>query len=188
MRFHLNEGEQILGEVRKHWFVMLGHIIFSIILALAPYLLLGLVVKVLPQMTPAEVNWHETFPFTADWSLTDSKLGQFFYLVWLLLIWLMFMMRWTVYYLDVWLITGSRIVAIDQKSMFHREATSLYLERVQDVTIEIQGLLQTIFNFGTIHVQTAGAQQEIILRNAKDPEATKSLILDLYRQFDHRHQ
>lgn len=53
------------------------------------------------------------------------------------------------------------------------------LKRIQDVSFEKNGFLQTFFGYGTLKVQSAGTEQEFIINNVKDVEQTAHRIMDL---------
>lgn len=86
---------------------------------------------------------------------------------------------WTDQYLDVWVITDRRIVAIDQKRLFVRNIGSFRLERLQDMNIEIPGFLATMFDYGNIEAQTAsGSEEEFSARYLPKPREIKAVILE----------
>lgn len=168
--FKLDPEEKVILELRKHWFVIFFQGLFLFLVALAPALAVYLVVKFYPIIL--EFNFGGPIIY----------LFSFFYFIWLLVIWVIFFVEWTDYYLDVWYVTPKRIVAIDQKGLFRREVIDLRFEKVQDATVEISGLIETLLNFGDIHVQTAGAGREIKLRSAKNPHEAKRTILSRHSQ------
>ena len=51
------------------------------------------------------------------------------------------------------------------------------MERIQDITIDIHGIIPTLLDFGDIHVQTAGDSQEFVMKGAPNPRRLKELIL-----------
>jgi len=157
----LEQNEKILLEARKHWFIFLLEALTSIATALFP--LLGLVI----------------FGRAVSVNLSPDSfyLITFLYLGWLVLVWIYFFLAWTDYYLDVLLVTSERIIEIEQKGIFHREVSSFYLDRVQDITIQIPGFFPTILDYGHLHIQTAGEQREFIMTNTARPEVVKSFIL-----------
>ncbi|MEK7552171.1 MAG: PH domain-containing protein [Patescibacteria group bacterium] len=161
----LNKDEKIILDVRKHWFVIFGDAFMMFIVAALPAILFMVAVKYFPRLQKVNIGNDLIYLFS------------FFYSIWLLLIWTIFFVRWTDYYLDVWYITSDRIVAINQKGMFRREIIDLRFEKIQDTTVELNGIIPTLLNFGTIHVQTAGEGREIILRNARNPQEAKKIIL-----------
>ena len=83
----------------------------------------------------------------------------------------------TEYYLDVLVITSKRIIHADQKSLFSRNTSTLELEKIQDVTVEVDGFLETILGFGTVRIQTAGEMKDFVLHQAHHPETVKEEIL-----------
>jgi len=161
----LDKDEKIILDVRKHWFVILTDAIMMFVVALLPAIIFLVAVKYLPRLQTVNIGNDLIYLFS------------FFYSIWLLGIWTAFFVRWTDYYLDVWYITSTRIVAINQKGMFRREIIDLRYEKIQDTTVELNGVIPTLLNFGTIHVQTAGDGREIILRRARNPEEAKKIIL-----------
>jgi len=74
------------------------------------------------------------------------------------------------------LLTNKRVVDIEQKGMFSREVSTLRLDRIQDITVGVHGLIQTFLNFGEIHVQTAGQEREFVVRGLKNPHKLKNAI------------
>ena len=55
---------------------------------------------------------------------------------------------------------------------------TLELEKIQDISLEVNGFIDTMFGFGTIRVQTAGETREFFLKHAYHPEDAKQAILD----------
>ena len=83
------------------------------------------------------------------------------------------------YYLDTWIITNLRIINIEQHGLFSRTASELYLGDVQDVTSEVKGVIPTLFDYGSVYVQTAGERQRFHFKDIDHPEKTKEKILRL---------
>jgi membrane protein YdbS with pleckstrin-like domain len=168
------EGEQNLKVIRRHWLVILPVLIGALILALAPLLLFYIFTSYLIQTDNfvAKENIIQFQSFVTEWQ-------TFLYTVWLLLLWVFFFIEWTDYYLDLWVITDRRIIDVEQKGFFHREVTSFAYNQIQDITVETKGLLETFLKFGTLHIQTAGHNRDIIIKSAQNPEEARSLILKI---------
>jgi uncharacterized membrane protein YdbT with pleckstrin-like domain len=83
---------------------------------------------------------------------------------------------WTDYYLDIWIITSKRIIDVEQKGLFNRSISEFSLANVQDVTIEINGIVETLLKFGDLNVQTAG-QMNFVINQAPNLYEAKDLIL-----------
>lgn len=172
---HLDPGETILLEVRKHWFVFFSHGFFLAIAALIPPVLLEFVVHLVPVRVPIEGNMY--------------ALSAFFYILWVLVLWVSFFVQWTNYYLDVWYITQKRIIDVEQKSPFHREVSSIRFDKIQDITVEVRGLIATFLNFGDVKVQTASeAGGDFLMKSAANPEAIRKLVFSQHNRQSERTQ
>lgn len=160
----LHPGEKIVLEVRRHWFSLLLETFFLVIFILVPFFILGFL----------SVSRLVAIPkFTALFVFGSGA--------WLLVGWMLFFVIWTNYYLDVWIVTDTRIIDVEQHYLFSREISELRLEKIQDVTVEIRGLLATFLRFGDIHVQTAGDVKRFTMRGVPRPERVKEVI---FREHD----
>lgn len=156
----LDQGEYIVYEARKHWLILGLELATLAFLAFVP-----VVVFV------AFYNFfHQVF--------TDQLILiiLFFYTFWLLILWILIFMFWTDYYLDVWIITNKKLIDIEQKGIFSREISTLTLENVQDVTVEIKGFIQTWMNYGDVHVQTGAAEREFIMHGIANPHEMRRVL------------
>jgi uncharacterized membrane protein YdbT with pleckstrin-like domain len=170
---NLDPGEDIVLEVRKHWFVFFGTGLFLAIVAVLPLILFGGISRFAPV--------HLTLPGSI------SGLSFFIYSLWLLFLWISFFVQWTTYYLDVWYITEKRIIDVEQKHLFSRTVSNLRFDRIQDITVEVEGIIPTFLDMGTIHVQTAAEDSDdFIMRNASHPEKMRDLIFSHHNQESER--
>jgi membrane protein YdbS with pleckstrin-like domain len=172
------EGENIVRVVRRHYFVILPFITILVISSVAPIILIQFLLSDFLQLS-LDVRLSIS-NFISEWKV-------FGYSIWLLILWVVFFIEWTDYYLDVWILTDRRIVDIEQKGFFNREVTSLTYHRIQDITVETRGIIETLFKFGTLHVQTAGSNREILIRDAMHPEEARSLMLSLQQKYRQKH-
>ncbi|MFA7654027.1 MAG: PH domain-containing protein [Candidatus Magasanikbacteria bacterium] len=92
---------------------------------------------------------------------------------------LFFFSYFVAFYLDVWIITNDRLVDIRQVSLFSRTIAEVDLYQIQDATSEVKGFWASIFNYGNIHLQTAGPVPRFILYNVTNPNHLREKILDL---------
>ena len=163
MRF--DDGEETVVVIRKHWLIFVGAIFIIAVFTVVPYVLLHLLPNGIFSSLPASVAG----PTTA-----------FLYLLWLLILWVALFAFWTNYYLNIWVITNRRIIDIVQKGLFSRELITARLEKVQDVTVDMEGILQTLFHFGTITIHTADDMTNIVITNAAHPNRARALILSAH--------
>ena len=101
---------------------------------------------------------------------------NFFLALYMIILFLTLFLFWMDYYLDMWIITDRRIIAVEQKGLFRREIAEILLPRVQDVTLEISGIIETFLKFGTIRIQTAG-EREFTIDNIPRLYEIKDIIL-----------
>lgn len=174
--FQIQDNEQILLMIRKHWFVFLQHGVGVLLAGLLPVIVGSFAIASLTIVTPLV-----------------SSLFLFFVSTWLLICWIGIAAVWTRHYLDLWVITDRRIVYAEQVRLFVREVTTLPLERVQDATVRYDNIIETLLDFGTLRVQSAGAvENEIVMHGIPNPNEVKRFILgevDRYSpQAHHPHQ
>lgn len=165
---HLLKDERVEAVIRKHWLVLLGDSIGLIILYVIPFI----------------IYWYffdsaVTIDFLIDKIYFNPSPSVLVFAVsaWTLLAWAKLFAIWTDYYLDVWFITNRRIIDIEQRGFFNRNVSTFRMERIQDVTVEIKGIVATLLNFGNIHVQTAGESQEFIIKGIGRPKYVKDIIM-----------
>jgi hypothetical protein len=163
-----DSGESIVTIIRKHWLV---YVLRVLLLAFA-----GLLPVVLASFLPATFREQMAAFASADELFTLALL------LWILFLWIGAFVLWTNYYLDIWIVTGKRIIDVNQRTLFHRDITSLRLEKIQDVTVDVSGLLATLFSFGTLTIHTAGDHEDIVIRNALAPARAKEKIMSLHSQ------
>jgi hypothetical protein len=163
--FELESGEHVVLAARKHWFLFAATLLPYAILAVIPFALPGLLRLSVP-----------TAPYAAyiDFSqpLMRAALG-----VWLLVVWTGAWGAFTRYYLNVWVLTNQRIVDIRQPAWFYRTVSSLLLNRVQDVTTNVDGALSSALGIGNIIVQSAGAVDEFRMNGIPHPEVMRDVIM-----------
>ena len=82
-----------------------------------------------------------------------------------------------IFFLDRWIVTNEHIIDIEQKTIFNRVVSKLELERVQDVTAETKGLMETFFNYGDVFIQTAGERERFVFRDVPSPQFVADSIV-----------
>lgn len=164
-KIHLEESENLVALVRKHWFVITIELLGVVLLALMPLILL-MVTAYTPALTAA-------LPAT----FFQAPVVVFSYSLWLVFSSIVAMITWTHYYLDLWIITDRRIIVVEQLSLWHRTVGNFRLERLQDIQVSVSGIIPTLLNFGTVHAQTASAaESNFSTTSLPDPRGLQSTI------------
>jgi uncharacterized membrane protein YdbT with pleckstrin-like domain len=89
---------------------------------------------------------------------------------------------WINFYLDVWIVTDTRIVNIEQLGLFSRHISELKHNKIQDVTSEVQGLVPTLFGYGNVYIQTAGNKQRFVFKQIPESTKTRNIIMQLQKR------
>ena len=163
--FELEPGEHVVKEARKHWLLFFAELLPFAILAVLPFALPKLLL-----LAPPVAQYASYFDY-------HTVLGRAGLGVWLLVTWTGAWGAFTRYFLNAWVLTNQRIITIKQRRFFFRQVSSLLVSRVQDVTINIDGILPSLLNIGDIKVQSAGAEIEFTMRGIPRPEQMRDLIL-----------
>lgn len=86
---------------------------------------------------------------------------------------------WRVWYYSVLVMTDRRLVIVEQEGMLDRAVSQMNLDKINDISYRKRGLLQTLFNVGTLYIQIAGATSRTELNNLYDPAARQQELFGL---------
>ncbi len=159
--------EHVVLFMRRHWFAILTIVAAFILLTGLP---LGL----------GWYFWLDVEPWVNG--PVSGPIIVVFGSLYVLSVWLFAFIEFTDFYLDTWIVTNERIINIEQEGLFHRTASELDLAAVQDTTAEIRGVLQTVFTYGQVFVQTAGERGRFHFKNIDDPEHVKEIVTKLVEE------
>ncbi|HEY0220955.1 MAG TPA: PH domain-containing protein [Candidatus Paceibacterota bacterium] len=162
---HLEEGEDVIYEVRKHWIVFLGNVIALFLLASLPLIVFSFAGLFFPELLNIDVHGN------------IYALFFFFYFLWVLVLWISFFINWTKFYLDVWYVTEKRIIIAEQRQLFDRQVSNIRFDKIQDVSVLIDGFIATFLDFGSVRVQTASEDNtEFSMNMVRHPGEVRKVI------------
>jgi hypothetical protein len=165
-KIQLETDEAVIIQVRKHWFILCIQFVGIIFLAMIPIFLYFFVTKsTLLTQVPMQFEINIALLITL-------------YSAWLLIMWMSAFNIWNNYYLDIWTITNKRLIAVDQKGFFSRTTASFRLDRLQDTSISVRGIIATLLDFGTLEMQTAGEERNFKASGLPHPGDLKAIILN----------
>lgn len=156
--FELGPNEQMIAIFRKHPLFLWLSAIKYVVLAILPVIIL---------------------PYLSDFNV--GPYATALYIAFLVVLWVAFFIEWTNFMLDTWILTNHRLIDVEQLSLFSRRVSTLSLDRIQDITIEESGFLNTMFGIGTVFIQTAGETEEFKIRGMKSPAHVKDIIMQEYQ-------
>lgn len=164
----LRENEHIILTLHRHWIILVFHFLYFIILFVSSIILL---------------NYQTTI---------IDVLGSGLYWGGLSLYWIVFLtfilLDWINDELDLFIITDSRVIGIDQISALSRSVSECSLDRVQEVNAHTAGILQTIFGFGDVHIHTASETSNMVIRYAPDPIENARRINNVIQEYRKSHE
>lgn len=172
------ENEEIYLIKRRHKVVLWGQVF--------PVLILFLIIIVLAILlffsSLSWPNWLVEFSFAV--TETSFELFLFFILSLLFLIcWVFLFMIIAHYYLDCWIVTSERTIHTELKGLFNRVASTVQHDRIQDITVEIRGIVPTFLRYGDLYIQTAGGFRNFVCQQIPAPHETKEVIFKAQKLF-----
>lgn len=160
------EDEQVYLVIREHWVHLFLKVLVWGFFAVALVLFNRFARENLPAL------------FLGTW----GQITQMFTFVYDMILALSLFLTFVIYYLNIQIITNIRVVDIDQVGLFSHVISELHIDKIEDVTSETNGVLGTIFNYGNVYIQTAGAVERFEFNNVPNPAEIERMVLDLYEK------
>jgi len=161
------ENENIILIVRRHKIILLTYAFYIILMVAIP-----------PIFYFSIISGAFSAFFYEPYNRIFILLSVIFYGF----VWIVAFTIWLDYYLDIWIVTDQRIIDVEQVGLFSRVVSEVDLEKIQDVTSEVHGVLATMFGFGDIHIQTAAEEKRFAMKSIPHPVTTRREIIKLYRE------
>lgn len=153
-------NEEILLLLRRHFVTNI------------PWIAAALVLLLLPFAFPFVINF---FPFPLPSSQTLLLSLLFYYLV----VFGFVLLNFTLWYFQVGLVTNIRVIDVDLAGILYRRISEAKVQNIEDVTYNQVGFIRSLFNYGNVLVQTAGAEENIEYDRVPRPSRVAEIIGDL---------
>jgi hypothetical protein len=89
-----------------------------------------------------------------------------------------------VYWGNRWVVTSDSITQTLQNSLFDIQSSQLSMGNIEDVTVEMDGLLCHMFGFGLLRVETAGEHSKFVFPYCPSPNEYAKKILNCREEFE----
>jgi len=156
--FDGEEKDEVVRIVlRRHPFVILIKFVYFAILLVIPFII------------------KKTF---SQFSLLNESF-IFLSAIWYVIVWSHIFYSLTMYTLDVWILTNKRVIDSTQHGFFRRTISELHINRIQDISVKTEGVIQTLLRFGDLHIQTAGTEERFKFLQIPNPTKVKDEIMEL---------
>lgn len=83
------------------------------------------------------------------------------------------------WFFNVYLITDERIVDIDFYNLIYKEVSDANIDKIQDVTYKMGGVVRTVFNYGDVLIQTASEVPNFEFLAVPMPDKVATVLQEL---------
>ncbi|KKU83599.1 hypothetical protein A2973_02590 [Candidatus Gottesmanbacteria bacterium RIFCSPLOWO2_01_FULL_49_10] len=156
------EDEEVVLFLRQHLIVNVPWVLFSILFVLIPPVFFPLVLRLV----------HFPFVIPAGYIVIGTL---FWYLATVGFI-LMNFLRW---FFNIYIVTNERVVDIDFVQLLYKQFSEARLSKLQDISYSTGGILATLFNYGTVNIETAGESPNLEFESVPSPERVVETISKL---------
>jgi uncharacterized membrane protein YdbT with pleckstrin-like domain len=156
--------EKVLMVIRKHPIVYIRSVMVFLVAAILPLIVFLMI-------------WSGSFPLAqGETANVVGYLGASLYFLYSLALLVVSFINDE---FDLFILTDHRLIDITQVSFLKRTVATTPLNQIQDTSSDINGILGTILNFGTVEVQTAaGLASSFTIDNVPDPALVARTILN----------
>jgi hypothetical protein len=161
MAFKLEPNEYIIIIARRHWFKPTLETVLTFFSLLIPIFFTSII-----------------FSFFKDATVIGNAgiLSIIIIISWLYVVWNISFIIWTNHFLDVLIITNLHVIDIEQVGLWHREISTLQIQKIQDVSSKTEGIVASILHYGDLEIQTAGSLANFIVKKIQKPDILRQKI------------
>lgn len=152
-----NKGEKVVLLLRRHPLTNLRWVFLGLLMVLAP-----LVLGSFPILDFLPSNFK--FISVLGWYMISVAFIFENFLSW---------------FFNVNIVTDERIIDIDFVNLIYKEISDADIDKIQDVTVKVGGVVQTIFNYGDVYIQTASERPRFEFLSVPKPEEVAKILQEL---------
>jgi len=141
--------EKIIKVIRRDLFILIKKVDILILLVLLPLFFFYAITLNLPDLLTGNISLP----------IIILIISAYF-----LFLWLFFLFSFIDYYLDFWIVTNERIIDVQQNGFFSRIISEQKLDKIQDVTSEVHGMMATYFISAMSKSRLPAQSKNLILR------------------------
>lgn len=160
-------GQQVITFIRRH---PIGLV----------YIYLAIIAAVAALVAIAAVTGQE---FLSGVTKQDLSILTIVAILFMTLIAFILILVTNVYMHNSLLITDKETIQILQRGVFQVKVSHLSHADIEDITAEQNGLLQTLFNYGTLHIETSGELKNFAFTYCPDPDGYARVVLEARQRF-----
>lgn len=164
----LQPGERVICQIKRHPIGLISQYItagFLIVVALVAALVVGPMLNSQTDGTQAALFLYGGVALLIIFALIFLAVSSY------------------IYSKNEWIITSDSLTQILQPSLFGRQVSQLSLNNLEDVTVQQNGVLQSMFNYGTLRAETAGERSKFYFLYCPNPNDYARKILAAREDF-----
>ena len=151
------DGENVLLLLRKHPITQVTKVLTLILLLLVPFF----------------------FGQISFFFLLAKNFQTAILLLWYLIVVGYFLESFLTWFYNVYIITDERIIDIDFLSLIYRNVSAAKLDKIEDITTVSSGAIQSIFDYGTVQIQTAAENTEFEFEDVPHPTKVTQFLNEM---------
>lgn len=157
------QNENVILIIRSHWIIYFPYIFSAIVIFLATAALTSLTPQISRNISLLISIWIMSI-------LTSLSILVYAYIRW---------------FYNVNIVTDKRVIDLDFTSLLSHTSSEARLDKIEDITHKQIGLISSLFDIGTLYIQTAGAKAEIEFDYIPRPRDVQDILYDL---LDSKHE
>ena len=151
------KDESIVLVIRSHWIIYV------------PQIAMGFFVLLLPTLIYLSISATEgSIVFLTGMTITSVMIA--------ITLFMYAFLRW---YYNVDIVTDKRVLDLDFHSIISHSLAEARLNKIVDITHKQMGIVGSVFDIGTIHIQTAGTVAEIDFDKIPRPRDVQNILYEL---------
>ena len=83
------------------------------------------------------------------------------------------------WFFNVYIVTDERIIDVDFHNLIYREISETKIDKIQDVTFSMGGVMSAFFNYGNVVIQTAGTVPNFDFQAVPEPSTVVKILQQL---------
>lgn len=162
IRFETQEAdEKIILLLRRHWVTNLHWLVLGVIFILAPTVIF-----------PA-LSFLRVFNFIPGPFQMVALIGFYVFIFTYIFI------SYLSWYFNVYILTDRRVIDVDFYNLLYKEVSSCEINKIQDVTYQVNGAFKIFFDYGTVFIQTAGEEKNLEFEMVPKPALVVKKLTEL---------
>ena len=88
-----------------------------------------------------------------------------------------------IYRANRWVVTSDSVTQVSQVGLFNQETSQLSLANLEDVSVDQNGILQTLIGYGDLTVESAGERSKFVFNFCPDPHEYAKKIIAAHEEY-----